>query len=205
MKHRKIALIALVLSLGGVAQAEVSANLGFASDYFYRGILQAPNSVSSGLDFERAGFYAGTWAADVKDGLEIDAYFGYGGDIGGIGYSAGYTGYFYSGDFDDTYQELNFGVSYGLVSADIAVGQYDNFGGATLNYTYYSLMLEKNGLYGKFAGFSEDFAGEYLEVGFATSIADVDIGFAAIFANSDLVGSSDESLVLTIGKSFDLN
>ena len=204
MKFEKTAGLALVLLITGVAQADVSTNLGFSSDYYYRGIFQAPNSVSAGLDFEKSGFYAGTWAADVKDGLEIDGYFGYGSEIGDLGYSIGYTGYFYTGDFDDTYQELNFGTSYGLVSVDVALGQYDNFSGPTLDYTYYSLTVEKDGFYGKYAGFSQDFAGEYFEAGFSTTIADVDVGIAAIFANKDLVGTHDESLVLSIGKSFDL-
>lgn len=204
MNSRKSALAALALLITGAAQADVSANLGFASDYHYRGIFQASSSVNGGLDFEKSGFYAGTWAADVKDGLEIDGYFGYGGTVGEFGYSIGYTGYFYSGDFDDTYQEINLGGSFGLVSLDVAVGEYDNFDGPTVDYTYYALTLEKNGFYGKYAGFSQDFAGEYFEAGFSTSIADLDVGISAIFANKDLVGSSDESLVLTIGKSFDL-
>lgn len=205
MNVRKSALVALALFTTGVAQAEVSANLGFASDYYYRGIFQAPNSVSGGLDYEKSGFYAGTWAADVKDGLEIDGYFGYGGEVGDFGYSIGYTGYFYTGDFDDTYQEINLGTSYRLLSLDVALGQYDNFGGPKLDYTYYALTLEKEGFYGKYAGFSQDFAGEYFEAGFSTTIADVDVGIAAIFANKDLVGTNDESLVLSIGKSFDLD
>jgi uncharacterized protein (TIGR02001 family) len=204
MNTGKSALAALVLLITGAAQADVSANLGFASDYHYRGIFQASSSVNGGLDFEKGGFYAGTWAADVKDGLEIDGYFGYGGAVGEFGYSVGYTGYFYTGDFDDTYQEINLGGSYGLFSLDVAVGEYDNFDGPTQDYTYYALTLEKNGFYGKYAGFSQDFAGEYFEAGFSTTIADVDVGISAIFANEDLVGSSDESLVLTIGKSFDL-
>ena len=204
MNSRKSALAALALLITGAAQADVSANLGFASDYHYRGIFQASSSVNGGLDFEKSGFYAGTWAADVKDGLEIDGYFGYGGTVGEFGYSIGYTGYFYSGDFDDTYQEINLGGSFGLVSLDVAVGEYDNFDGPTVDYTYYALTLEKNGFYGKYAGFSQDFAGEYFEAGFSTSIAGLDVGISAIFANKDLVGSSDESLVLTIGKSFDL-
>ena len=31
-----------------------------------------------GADYENGGFYIGTWAADVGDGLEVDYYFGYG-------------------------------------------------------------------------------------------------------------------------------
>jgi len=204
MNPRKFALAALTLLITCAAQADGSASLGFASDYYYRGIFQAPNSVNGGLDFEKGGFYAGTWAADVKDGLEIDGYFGYGGTVGEFAYSVGYTGYFYTGDFDDTYQEINLGGSFGLVSLDVAVGEYDNFDGPTEGYTYYALTLEKNGFYGKYAGFAQDFAGEYFEAGFSTTIADLDVGISAIFANKDLVGSSDESLVLTIGKSFDL-
>jgi uncharacterized protein (TIGR02001 family) len=204
MNSRKSALVTLALLTSGIAQAEVSANLGFASDYYYRGIFQAPNSVNGGLYYEKNGFYIGTWAADVKDGLEVDGYFGYGGSVGEFGYSAGYTGYFYTGDFDDTYQEINLGGTFGLFALDVAVGEYDNFDGPKQDYTYYSLTLEKNGFYGKYAGFSQDFAGEYFEVGFSTTIAEVDIGIAAIFANKDLVGTNEESLVLTIGKSFDL-
>jgi uncharacterized protein (TIGR02001 family) len=204
MKFRKTAGLALALLITSVAQADVSSNLGFASDYYYRGIFQAPNSVSAGLDFESSGFYAGTWAADVKDGLEVDGYFGYGSEIGDLGYSIGYTGYFYTGDFDDTYQELNFGTSYGFVAVDVALGQYDNFAGPTLDYTYYSLTVTKEGFYARYGGFAQDFAGEYFEAGFGTTVVDIDVGIAAIFANKDLVGTSDESLVLSISKSFDL-
>ncbi len=204
MKTPIAGLTVLVLLTASTAHADLTANLGFASDYYYRGIFQAPNSVSAGLDYEKDGFYVGTWTADVKDGLEVDGYFGYGGAVGDFSYSVGYTGYFYTGDFDDTYQELNLGTSYDILSIDVALGRYDNFTGPTLDYTYYSLTLEKDGFYGKYAGFSNDFAGEYFEVGFATTIADIDVGVAAIFANKDLVGTNEESLVLSIGKSFDL-
>lgn len=193
-----------LLLLASTAQAEVTANLGFASDYHYRGIFQAPTSASGGIDYETNGFYVGTWAADVKDGLEIDGYFGYGGEAGDFSYSVGYTGYFYTGDFDDTYQEINLGGGYGIVSLDVAVGRYDNFDGPTLDYTYYALTVEKEGFYGKYAGFAQDFDGEYFEMGYGTTVADLDIGVAAIFANKDLIGASDESLVFTVGKSFDI-
>ena len=204
MKSIRMALAALTLFTVGNAYAEVTANLGFASDYYYRGILQAPTSANGGIDFEKDGFYAGTWAADVKDGLEVDGYFGYGTEIGDVGLSIGYTGYFYTGDFDDTYQEINLGASYGLVTLDVAIGEYDNFGGPTQDYTWYALTVEKDGFYGRYAGFSQDFDGEYIELGYSTTVAELDIGLAAILANDDLVGVDQESLVFTIGKTFDL-
>jgi uncharacterized protein (TIGR02001 family) len=204
MKSIRMALAALTLFTVGNAYAEVTANLGFASDYYYRGILQAPTSANGGIDFEKDGFYAGTWAADVKDGLEVDGYFGYGTEVGDVGLSIGYTGYFYTGDFDDTYQEINLGASYGLVTLDVAIGEYDNFDGPTQDYTWYALTVEKDGFYGRYAGFSQDFDGEYIELGYSTTVAELDIGLAAILANDDLVGVDQESLVFTIGKTFDL-
>ena len=203
MKFLKTGL-ALTL-LASTAQADFSANLGYASEYHYRGILQKNSSASGGLDYEAGGFYAGTWAADVGDGLEVDGYFGYASELGGIDLSIGYTGYFYTGDFDDTYQEINFGTGFGPLSLDIAVGEYDNFDGPTQDYTYYALTLAgESGLYGTLAGFSQDFEGEYLELGYGATVADIDLGVALIFANEDLVGDDEESIVFTIGKSFDL-
>jgi uncharacterized protein (TIGR02001 family) len=185
------------------AQADWSANIGWASDYFYRGILQAPTSASGGVDFEANGFYAGTWAADVKDGLEIDGYFGYAKELGGIDVGIGFTGYYYTGDFDDTYQEINFSTGYGLVTLDYALGEYKNFDGPTQDYGYYALTVSKEGFYGRVAGFHRDFAGEYLELGYDLALSVVDLGFKAILSNSDLTGTSDESLVFTVGKAFD--
>lgn len=202
MKLRALSVL-LVLATG-TASADWSGNVGYASEYHYRGIFQKNSSASGGLDYESGGFYAGTWAADVGDGLEVDGYFGYGGEAGDFGYSVGYTGYFYTGDFDDTYQELNLGGSFGLVSLDLAIGEYENFTGPTQDYTYYSLTVENNGFYGKYAGFSQDFDGEYVELGYGTTIAEIDFGVVLIFANDDLVGDDEESLLFTIGKGFDL-
>ena len=197
-------LITTLLLGTGVAQAEWSANAGFASEYYYRGIFQDSTSASGGLDFESGGFYAGSWAADVGDGLEVDGYFGYATDLGDISLSVGFTGYYYTGDFDDTYQEINLGAAYGLFSFDVAIGEYDNFDGPTLDYTFYSITAEKNGFYGKVGGFSRDFEGQYFEAGYGTTLADIDLGVSLIFSNSDLVGESDETIVFTLGKSFDL-
>jgi uncharacterized protein (TIGR02001 family) len=201
----KIAKLTLpLLLLAGTAHADLSANLGYASEYHFRGILQKNSSASGGLDYESGGFYVGTWAADVGDGLEVDGYFGYGTEIGDVSLSIGYTGYFYTGDFDDTYQEINLGAGYGILSIDVAVGEYDNFDGPTQDYTYYALTLENNGFYGTYGGFSQDADGEYLELGYGTSVAEIDLGVALIFANDDLVGDAEESIVFSIGKSFDL-
>jgi len=197
-------LLATLLALSGLAQADWSTNLGLASEYYYRGIFQERSSASAGIDYTASGFYVGTWAADVGDGIEVDGYFGYGANVGDVNYSVGFTGYYYTGDFDDTYQEINLGAAFGLFSVDVAVGEYDNFDGPTLDYTFYSITAEKNGFYGKLGGFSRDFDGEYFEAGYGTTVANVDVGLSLIFSNSDLVGESDQAIVFTVGKSFDL-
>ena len=200
----RIGLLVTLLTVTGVANADWSANLGFASEYYYRGIFQESTSANGGIDYEKGGFYAGTWTADVGDGLEVDGYFGYGFDLGEVDLTVGFTGYYYTGDFDDTYQELNLGAGFGLLTLAVAIGEYENFAGPTQNYTFYSLMLEKNGFYGKFGGFAQDFEGEYFEAGYGTTIAEVDLALSLIFSNQKLVGTADEAIVFTLSKSFDL-
>ncbi|MBT8066733.1 MAG: TorF family putative porin [Gammaproteobacteria bacterium] len=215
MTARKTAFVAIALLSSGLAQAQLSANVGWASEYHFRGILQKVSSASAGLDYESGGFYVGTWAADVDngvdsdgnpvDGLEVDVYFGYGGEVEDFGYSVGFTGYYYTGDFDDTYQEINLGGSYGPLSLDVAIGEYDNFTGPTQDYTFAALTLAaENGLYGTYGTFSQDADGDYLELGYGTTVAEIDVGIALIFANDDLIGNDDESLIFSLGKSFDL-
>ena len=124
---------------------------------------------------------------------------------GDFSYGVGFTGYYYTGDFDDTYQEVNLNAAYGFVTFDIALGQYKNFAGPTNDYAFYSLTLEKNGFYGVYGRFDQDFDGAYFEAGYGTVIADFDVTFSAIFSDENLVGEPTEALVFTIGKSFDLH
>ena len=202
----KSALVGALLVASGAANADWSANVGYASEYYYRGFFQKESSASGGLDYESdTGFYAGAWAADVGDGLEVDGYFGYGTEVGEVALSIGFTGYYYTGDFDDTYEEINLGAGFGGLSLDVAIGEYDNFDGPTQDYTYYSLTYSaENGLYGKYAGFSQDAEGEYFEFGYGTTVAEIDLGVALIFPDEDIAGDEDEAIVFTIGKGFDL-
>ncbi|MGH8222472.1 MAG: TorF family putative porin [Woeseiaceae bacterium] len=202
-------ILALPLLLtGGPALADWSANVGWASDYYFRGILQKSSSASGGVDFGQGGFYAGVWAADVGEGadsgLEVDGYFGYGGTIAeDFSYGVGFTGYYYTGDFDDTYQEINLSAGYGIVTFDVALGEYDNAGGPTQDYAFYSFTAEYNGFFGTYGVFDEDFDGSYIQAGYGTTIAEIDISFSALYSDDDLIGEADEALIFTIGKTFD--
>jgi len=192
------------VSVTAPALAELSANVGFASEYYYRGILQKETSGSAGVDFETGGFYAGTWAADVGDGLEVDGYFGYGIDVGEVNLSAGFTGYYYTGDFDDTYEEVNLNASWRFISVGYSVGEWDGDGGQ--DYDFLEVTLEHNGFYGTYGTFGDEFDGEYFQLGYGTEVGGFDVGVAAIFSSKELSDQDGESeaLVFTIGKSFDL-
>ena len=43
--------------------SSVSYNIGFMSEYWYRGVYQSDSAVSFGADYEAGSFYAGTWWA----------------------------------------------------------------------------------------------------------------------------------------------
>ena len=109
--------------------ADVSANIGVVSNYYFRGVTQTDDAtaVQGGLDYtHESGFYAGTWASNVDFGssddggddvsYEIDLYLGYGGEIEGLAYDIGYLYYAYPDsepgniDFGEVYGELGFGL-----------------------------------------------------------------------------------------------
>jgi hypothetical protein len=193
----KTLIPALVLSAAVVpatAMAEASANIGWSSEYIFRGIFQEDSSAYAGVDYAHdSGFYLGTWGADVGDGLETDLYFGYAGGED-FTYKIGYTGYFYTDDFDDTYTEVNLGIGYGIFALDVAVGEWDGFG-TPADYTFTSVTISpEKGPYYKFGSFGDDFDGDYLEVGYTYSMeeAGVDLSVAVITSDDLNVGDPDD-------------
>ena len=194
---------------------EVSYNIGWASEYYYRGLLQKESSGSAGIDFTSGGFFAGGWTADVGDGLEVDGYFGYGIETEeGFSASVGFTGYYYTGEFDDTYEELNLNFGYGMLGIEYSFGTYGNFDGPEQDYNFLAATISAdNGLYGTLGQFGGDFDGNYVEIGYGLTVSEIDFGVAAIFSSEefgagngqfDADGNPEESqaLVFTIGKTF---
>jgi uncharacterized protein (TIGR02001 family) len=210
---RTIATICLVLSLTAISApamaVDLSANIGYNSQYIYRGIPQKNSSAFGGLDLTVNGFYLGTWGADVGDGIEIDYYGGYGFNVGDFNFGVGGTIYTYTGGFDDTYKEINLSAGWKFLTFDAAIGNYANFGGPTLYYQFYSLTAEHKGFYGKVGWFTDDFSGTYVEGGYGNTLTvketDLfDYAFAVIYSDSTLLGGeSDTNLVLTLKKTFD--
>ncbi len=214
MELRRIATLATFGLIPTISVAEVTANIGMVNDYIFRGVYQEEASAFAGIDYaSENGFYVGTWGADVGDGLETDLYFGYGGETGMVSWGVGYTGYFYTDDFDDTYQELNLSLAAGPFSLSVAAGEWDGFG-TPLDYTFTSLSWEfEQGPYFLLGGFSGDFDGEYLEIGYGFDFEGLDLSIALLYSDnvddprSSMVLSQDNpfaetALVFGISKSF---
>lgn len=212
MKHlQKTVIAAGVFAstlMASAAQAEVTANVGLLSEYHFRGIVQNSTATANGgVDYSSDGFYAGVWAADLEDGLEIDLYGGYGFEFdNGLSLSAGLTTYIYTGDFDSGYDELNLGAAFGKFSVEYTIGKWDGVVGnedeTEADYTFLGLTFEHEGFSATFGAFGDEFEGEYLELGYGFSYEGFDLGVALISSGSDL--DNDESLYFSIGRSFGL-
>jgi uncharacterized protein (TIGR02001 family) len=219
MKIRKFAAAAAVV-IGALtpvaleAQAEVTANAGYLSQYYYRGIPQKLSSASAGLDVAVSNFSAGTWAADVGDGAEVDVYAGFGVDLTEtVSVSLGGTGYLYTGEFDFNYLEGNLGIAAGPVSLEWSLGTHQYEPDAA-KYSFLGITVEQNGLFATVGTFSEsmelgdalsdmftlkqeDLApgagihGQYLEAGYGFSAADLDFAISGIWNDSEFSGEVD--------------
>ena len=93
-----------------------SANLGFTSDYVWRGFSQnaGHTAVQGGFDIANTnGLSAGVWASNVTNtttaaaNLEVDLYANYGFKVAGIDASVGYIAYVYEGFSVANFQEVN--------------------------------------------------------------------------------------------------
>ncbi|HFD78791.1 MAG TPA: hypothetical protein ENK05_00175 [Gammaproteobacteria bacterium] len=146
MKHAKTLLASALLATAGAAQAELSANLGVVSNYYFRGISQTDDkaAVQGGIDYNHeSGLYVGTWLSNVdfggKENAEVDLYAGYGGDIGdsGFSYDVGTIYYWYpgaggeaqGGDLD--YAEVNASLGWNWLTGSVS-------------YTYWSEVDSSN-------------------------------------------------------------
>jgi uncharacterized protein (TIGR02001 family) len=203
MKLLKLTALSAAL-LSTSVMAEWSANVGMVSDYHFRGIQQTQSaSASAGVDYEKGGFYAGSWAAEVEDGLEVDFYAGYGIELdNGLALGLGATTYQYTGDFDSAYNELNFSAGMGMFSLEYSVGTWDGPVGAEVeeDYDFIGLSFENNGFSATVGSWGKDFSGEYVELGYGTSVGEFDVGVGLFMSGSDL--DDKESLYFSIGKSF---
>lgn len=209
MKKLLLASAVAVASFSTPSFADIeglSGNIGYTSDYVFRGIDQAGDaSGSAGIDYENSGFYIGTWAADVDDGLEYDIYFGYGVELeNGLSLSAGATGYYYTeSSFDSSYEEINLNAGFGPVSIEYSIGDQPDVDDS--DYDFVAVTLEHKGAYLKYGSFGQDSDGSYVEVGYAREVTDgLEASASIITPDDDLVDENDSVLAIGLTYGFDL-
>lgn len=229
---KKLITAVAAATLGAVAftapaMAEVSATGGLVSQYVFRGNVLGDAAANGSLDYTNSGFTVGVWAIDdgsaspeAEDGLEVDAYLSYGGDINDdASYSIGLTRYEYTGNgLTNFEQEANLSVSFKGFSlgADIGEGDPNVSGVDAEDYTHISLAWAPSDTYSLMvASFDADDDGagtyftrgdyEYAEATAAGTVAELDVSFTVGVSSDDLVGNSDDGyMVLSASKSFDL-
>ena len=125
MKKTTLAL-AMGLMISGASNAAVEANIGFTTDYIWRGNSQTNGdpTLQGGVDYSNeSGVYIGAWASDVKwtDGYELDVYGGYAGETAdGIGYDLGFIHYAYPDATDLDFTEIAGSLTVGAITAGMA-------------------------------------------------------------------------------------
>jgi uncharacterized protein (TIGR02001 family) len=118
-------LLALALASSFIAAPamaeEVATNFSLTTNYKFRGQDQTDNkpAIQGGFDYSIGGFYVGNWNSSISfaNGIEMDVYGGYKGEIGGLGYDVGVLQYIYPGLSDANTTEIYGGLSYGMFSA----------------------------------------------------------------------------------------
>ena len=168
--------------------SSVSYNVGYMSEYWYRGVYQSESAVSFGADMEAGSFYAGTWWADVDSGVEYDIYAGFNFEMMGLPMYLGATGYYYSDNFDGDYEEMNVGVDLGFATIDYAfAGTYDQLENAgELDYEHFTISgaVPMTSLDFTYGTFQDELTGHYYELSYGTTVSGVDVG-VVLGRNSD--------------------
>ncbi|MDT3706930.1 MAG: TorF family putative porin [Thiobacillus sp.] len=200
----------------------VTGNLGFFSDYAFRGVSQTDEdpAIQGGFDYAHAsGFYLGTWGSNVEfadANMEWDIYGGYKGKIGGdLGFDVGLLQYFYPGFSDADTLEAYGALSYKGFGLKASYSTTDYFGAPDSDGTVYwdasfnyelpaAVMLGLHYGYTTGEGAQDDYA-DY-KVSVAKSFDGFNVGLAYVATDDDgedLYGDyADDRFIVSVGKTF---
>jgi uncharacterized protein (TIGR02001 family) len=118
------------------APSPFTGNVGFATEYLYRGIAQTAGkpALQGGFDYAHAsGAYVGVWGSNISwlenavtssASLEVDIYGGYKGAMGDLGYDVGILTYNYPGSLVPGKVSPNTTELYGAMTWKILTVKY---------------------------------------------------------------------------------
>jgi uncharacterized protein (TIGR02001 family) len=225
-----IALASGALSAPTMA-VELSANAGFVTEYYFRGVQLGDAGAYAGLDADLgAGFYAGTWIIDdnndgsadagVEDGLETDFYVGWATEFeNGLSLDIAYNRYEYT--YTSNYEgEYVVTAGFGPVSVQYIDGTaFDEESGAGDDWDYKGYAL---GLSGEVFSFTygsveadesgDDSSYDWVEISASGEVVGLDVtatlGTTTNVEDDALELGDDESgdgyFFIDVSKSFDL-
>jgi len=139
-----------------IGDFDLSANVGFVSEYSFRGIAQSDENpaLQGGFDLSHVnGLYAGVWGSNVNfnDGdeanLEVDVYGGYSGEFNGITYDIGLVYYAYPGaddslDYDFVEAAVTVGYDFDAFSTSVSINYSPEYFGDSGDAIYYALGFD---------------------------------------------------------------
>jgi len=209
--------------LGG----SISGNVGFYTDYIYRGVTQTDNeaAIQGGIDWAHdSGFYVGAWGSNVdfNDGdqasIEVDVYAGFGNSLDSVpelSYDVGFLYYWYPGatssldyDFWEVYGSLAY--DFDVAAASVGIAYSPEFFGDTGDAIYYQLGLDVPLPYDvgfsagyNFQTFNETAQDDYSDWNVGLSYAVWDLDLSLTYSETVDLGTSDnEALTFGVAYSF---
>lgn len=158
MKQKLVAGAIALSAMAGfsvpAAHAEVSASVGVANMYYWRGMdLGGGAALSADVNYSVNGFTVGAWTSSGDEGLgtEYDLYVGYGGEIGDFSYGLSVISYNYPnseispGDYTEAVATLGYGpltvTYYDAIAAKVAPLDGDDYNYATAALTFGSFTV----------------------------------------------------------------
>ena len=126
----------------------ISANVGYFSDYRFRGVSLSDEdfALQGGIDIgHSSGFYVGSWGSSIESfngsELELDIYCGYATEVSGTSLDLGVLAYTFPGGYYAAYYDLYNSASRTVGSIDMGVGfayipSQDNVGNQDNIYIY---------------------------------------------------------------------
>ena len=136
--------------------AEISANVGFVTEYSFRGIAQSDENIAvqGGFDISHSsGLYTGIWGSNVdfNDGdeasVEVDIYGGYSGSVNNVDYDIGVIYYAYPGadsslNYDFWEGSFALGYNFDMFSASASINYSPEYFGDSGDAQYYALGID---------------------------------------------------------------
>ena len=192
-------MVGILVSLP--SYASVSANVGFTTDYIWRGMTQSDGfAMSGGFDYAAdGGFYAGIWGSNVNfndtgNGAEFDYYTGYAFETeGGVGVDIGYIKFDYPDSTPDiAFEELYLGLSVGDFGLLYAAGQ-----DTATDYLEFSYAIGAFGIsYGEY-----DDIGDNLTMSYGFTCGSYDCAVAYSDFSDGGYGADEDALTFSVSAS----